>query len=416
MQVIITNITYLLSGKASVLILGFLFNIYIAKSLGASQYGVFSTVSAFCGMFSFMIFKGYQKVVIRECAKDKEKLNSAIEGTLGTKILLSLLAMIFINISASFFNYSDETVLCIIFFSFTLLFNSISSLLRVAYHVNSKMKYIAYTEFIQKLIYIFPAGVAIWLKYGVLTLILLFTVSTLIDVFINVHIIKKYFSIRISTKNISLFNINPKLLKEAFVFSLLDFIKYFHKTIDITMLSWMLSIENVGFYAAASKLIIPLHLFGRTIRTALFPHFVKHFKVHKSTTARKLFLCSLLIILCTVPISFFIALFSEQIIHYSFGDEFSASARILKYLCWLIPLGFVSIPFNISMQANHHEKKLIIPSILRALSNVILNFILIRKYGYMGVVYSTLITFAWYHAVVGFGYQYYILKKFKNIL
>lgn len=73
------------------------------------------------------------------------------------------------------------------------------------------------------------------------------------------------------------------------------------------------------------------------------------------------------------------------------------------------------LPFSLAAQANHHEAKLIFPNILRSISNVLLNYIFIRQYGLMGAVYSTVITYSWYHILVAFGYQYYLLKKAGQI-
>ncbi|SDT86307.1 flippase [Desulfobacula phenolica] len=415
-KIIVNNIIYLVSGNIASLILGFLFNIYIAKNLGASEYGVFSTVEAFVALFGFLVFEGYQKVAIRECCKNTEKLVNIIESILGIKIVLSLLGVFCTIIASLFFNYTQTLIIYISVFSFNLLFGSISSMLQVVYHVNSKMKYIAYTDLIRKLIYILSAGTCVWFKGGVKYLIIFFTISTFLDIFINLYVIKKVFSISFSVKNLFVYKFNIIFFKEAFVFSLLGFIGYFHRTIDITMLSWMVLSEGVGFYSAASRLIMPLHLLGRVTKVALFPQFMEIFKTQKTIKASHLFKISGLIAICMIPIALFISIFSEQIIFYTFGEDFLGSAEVLKYLSWMIPFGILALPFSVSMTANHHEKKMIMPNILRSASNVILNFILIKKYGYMGAVYSTVITYFWYHIIINFGYQYYVLKKAGNIV
>ncbi len=415
LKIIGGNILYLISGKVISLILGFLFNIYIARSLGASEYGIFNTVEAFTAMFGFFIFSGYQSVAIRACSGNKEKVASVIENILGVKMTLSLFAVASAIICSFLFNYSRSTTLYIAIFSFTLLFGSFSSLLEVVYHVNLKMKYIAYTSLIQKLIYIIPAGITIWFKGGVEYLIIFFTLSTIFDVFINLYIIKKVFSISFSLKNIIKGKVNVTFFKEAFVLSLLGFIGYFHRTIDITMLSWMVSAESVGIYSAASRLVMPLHLAGRMAKVALFPQFIEIYKKNKKIKTLELFKMSAMIAVLMIPVSLFISFFSDQIILSTFGDEYFGSAEILKYLCWIIPFGILGLPFTISMTANHHEKKLIIPNLLRSSSNVLLNFIFIKKYGYMGAVYSTVLTYFWYHIIINFGYQYYVLKKAGNI-
>lgn len=416
-KIIARNITYLISGNFLSLFLGFAFNVYIAKTLGIANYGIFSTVDAFTAMFGFFVFEGYQKVAIRECCGDKNKLQQVIENILGIRTLLSLLAVSITMISSFFFDYSHVLILYIAIYSFNLLFGSITSMLHVVFHVNSNMKYIAYSNLLQRLIYIIPAGICIWFDKDVKYLILFFTLSTLCEIFLNLFLIKKFFSLSFSLRRcFSPFIVNRNYFKEAFVFSLLGFIGYFHGVIDITMLSWMMPIESVGLYAAANKLIMPLHLIGRMIKVAFFPQFLKAFKAKQTVPVKSLFKISGAITFCMLPIAIMISIFSEQIILLTFGEEFFGSAEILKVLCWIIPFGILALPFTVSMQANHHEKKLIIPNILRSLSNVALNYIFIIKYGIMGAVYSTVITYFWYHILINFGYQYYILKKSGNIV
>lgn len=376
-KIIIGNILYLISGNIVSLILGFAFNIYIAKALGASEYGIYNTVDAFTAMFGIFVLQGYKKVAIRECSGNKEKLEEVLENILGIKTALSFFSVISAIIFSFFFNYSNLVIIYISIFSFTNLFGSISSMLSVVYHVNLKMKYIVYTSLIQKLIYIIPAGICVYFNGGVKYLIIFFTVSTFIDIFVNIYIIKKVFFISISLKSFFIYNFNDRYFKEAFVFSLLGFIGYFHRTIDITMLSWMSTLENVGYYAAANKLIMPVHMAGAMVKVALFPHFMEIFKTKKYINATALFKISGIIAICVIPIAGMMSFFSEQIIFLTFGEAYSGSAEVLKVLGWVIPLGIIGLPFTLSIQANHHEKKMILPSILRSLSNVILNYVFI---------------------------------------
>ena len=406
---------YLVSGNVASLILGYAFNVYIGKTLGASEFGIYNTVDAFTAMFGIFVFQGYQKVAIRECSGNKDKLVAVIENILGIKTTLSIFSVISAIIFSFFFNYSNAIIIYISIFAFTNLFGSISSMLQVVYHVNSKMKYIVYTNLIQKLIYIFPAGICIWLNGGVKYLVIFYTISTFTDIFINLYIIKKVFSISISFTSFFRYHIDVKLFKEAFVFSLLGFIGYFYRTIDITMLSWMVGVESVGFYAAANKLIMPVHMAGAMLKVALFPHFMELFKKQDKIKATQLFKMSGFISVCVLPVSCLISFFSKQIILLTFGAEFSGSIEVLRILSWVIPLGILGLPFTMAMQANHHEIKLILPNFLRSLSNVILNYFFILKYGYMGAVYSTVAVYFWYHIFVNFGYQYYVLKKAGNI-
>jgi O-antigen/teichoic acid export membrane protein len=177
----------------------------------------------------------------------------------------------------------------------------------------------------------------------------------------------------------------------------------------------MVSPEEVGLYAAAFRLIMPIHLMGRLARVAFFPQIIEIFKKEKIVNASGLFKISFLIAIVLLPVSLLVSFNSSQIIILCFGSEYSGSIPVLKYLAWIIPFGILSLPFGLAMQANHHEKKLILPSVLRSLCNVILNYFFIKEYGYIGAVYSTVGTYLWQMIFINFGYQYYVMKKAGNI-
>lgn len=411
-KIILGNIAYLFTGNTLSMVLGFVFNIYMAKLLGAEAFGLFNTVDAYVAMFGVFVFEGYQKVAVRECCSELEKLQQVIEGILGIRILLSLLGIVCATASAVAFGYGRTTTFFIAVFSFTLLFGSVSSMLYVVYHAHSKMKYIALASLFKRLVHILPAALCIWIRPEVQYVVYTFVLAALAEVFFNLAVIRRVFSLTFSLKRCFIpFDINRKHFKEAFVFTLLGFIGYFHRPIDIAMLSWMTSLADVGAYAAATKLTLPFQMLGRMAKVAFFPQFIDTFKAEKQIPASALFKITGMIAAVMIPPAVIISLYSRQIIQITFGSEFAASAPVLAVLCWMIPFSLIFLPFSVAVQANHHEAKLILPNILRSLSNVVLNFIFIRTYGLMGAVYSTIITYTWYHLLVAFGYQYYLLKK-----
>jgi O-antigen/teichoic acid export membrane protein len=410
------NTLYLITGNVVGQILSFVFTVYIAKKLGPSEFGVFNTVSAFVGMFSFLTFQGYQKVLIRECSGQIDKLQRITESIFFLKTFLSLIAVCAAFFSALFLNYNIQIIVYIAIYGFTLLFNNFSNILQVVFHANSEMKFIAYSGFLQRLIYIIPSTIVIYLEGGVKYLIIFLTISTMINVIINYYFAKKYFNFRLKINNLIKFVYNKKLFNQAFVFSFLGVIGYFYSKIDIVMISWFLDQRSVGIYSVGFKLIQPIEMFAMMASVAFFPMVVNRFKQNLPVKSQTLIYASIMLAILAIAISLLITLFAEKLILILFGTEYRESGLVLKYLCWVIPLTLITKPFVLSMQANHHERKIIFPNILRALSNITLNYFLILKYGMMGVVYSTILTYSWYFLIVNLGYQYFVLKRAGNIV
>jgi len=409
------NMSYLTMASLSSQILGFLFVIYVARTLGPEEFGIFNTVGAFVGLFAFMTLTGYQKVLIRESAGQLDNLEDNIRNIFALKMLLCFFSICSVVVCSFLTNYEYRIIFFIFLYSFTLLFNDVTGLLHVVFYSHNQMKYVAFSGIVQRLLYITPTSVCIYFGGGVEFMIILFTLSTMLNAFINYHFVKKKFSIKLDLKLVKHFVLEKRLFKQAFIFSLLGFIGFLYSKIDIAMISWFLDQKSVGLYSAAYKLIQPVELLTGTLSVSFFPLAVARFKEKKAMKAKKLFIYCFFIALIVFPVALIISLFSKDIMKLLYGSAYSEAHLVLRYLIWIIPLVLIAKPFAIAIEANHHEKALIIPNILRAVSNVLLNYLLVGKYGYMGIVYSTIITYSWCIIFVNFGYQYFVLKRAGNI-
>jgi len=408
------NTMNLTAGNIFLQVIGFIFGIYVARVLKPTDYGVYNTASAFVGMFGFLTIGGYIKVVLRNTSGELEKLKIEIEKVLSIKTAFVLFSIILVIVFAFIFNYENQLIWFIGIYAFTLLSSSFKSIYDIVFQANNRMQFMVYSSILEKLLYVIPAGLFLYFGGGVTELIIIYVLSTYFSVGIRKYFADKYFKSKIDIKKIFQWNYERRTLSPALVFSLLSFIGYFYSKIDIVMLSAMTGQRDVGIYSAAFKMVAPVQLIGSMSRVAFFPIVVENFK-KRVISAGELIKYTFWLALILVPISAVISLFSKDIIGLLLGAKYLESAQVLEYLIWIEPLGIITTPFVLAMQANHHEKKLIIPNILRSLSNVILNFVLIKKFGLMGCVYSTLITYFWYYLFINFGYQYIVLKRSGNI-
>jgi len=232
-----------------------------------------------------------------------------------------------------------------------------------------------------------------------------------VNVFFNYYLIRNKFGISFELRNLFRLRFNKNLFNQAFIFSILGFIGVLYSKIDIAMLSWFVNQRAVGLYSAAYKLLLPVEMLSRQLSVSFFPLAVSRIKKEKSIKASELFKASFLIALVILPASAVVSILSKDIIKLLYGTRYAEANLVLRYLVWIIPLIFIAKPFTIAVQASQLEKKLILPNLLRAISNVVFNYVLVGKYGYMGIVYSTIITYSWCVLFINFGYQYYILKK-----
>ena len=73
------NASYLTIGHFLTIVINFFGFIYIARLLGPNDYGIYVTVGAFVGLFDLLIFRGLNKVILREGAKNLDQMGNYFE-------------------------------------------------------------------------------------------------------------------------------------------------------------------------------------------------------------------------------------------------------------------------------------------------------------------------------------------------
>ena len=83
---------------------------------------------------------------------------------------------------------------------------------------------------------------------------------------------------------------------------------------------------------------------------------------------------------------------SEVIISLLFPADFAPAARALKILALMASVGFLHVPFYHAMLAFDRQKQLFFIMVVAALINVVLNLILIPRFGLYGAAFATLVS------------------------
>ena len=84
--------------------------------------------------------------------------------------------------------------------------------------------------------------------------------------------------------------------------------------------------------------------------------------------------------------------FGDSIVVLIYGSKFVAAIQAVKWLALIIPLRFIDTSLEVALSASNREGKRAMAVFIAALTNLLLNFILIPAYQMMGAVYATLIT------------------------
>lgn len=380
------NVGFLTIGQGLAQVVSLIGAFYIPRLLGPEQYGVYQTVIAYVGMFTIFTFSGLNKVILRESSRNLDKIKEILEATVGLRHLFSLFAIILSASIAVFIDYEKGTKFYIFIFSLSLWFKALDSTFNVIYQAHEKMKYMAVLSFMKPLLIVPLSILFLHLGYGVLTLILINLIITGIVLIFNYLISKKFVLFNIFTKVTWAKN----YLKQGFNFSLLGFLNVLSGKIDLVMLYFLTTPEQVGIYALAYRIVQKGLIIRKPISTSLFPYYTKKFN-NNIPKPNELLKHSMIITISLAALLLPLILYSEFIITTIVGDEFVGSASIFSVLAFFLLFNYSNIPYGLSLQTTNNENISIYLNILKAVLNIILNIILFNRYGIIGIAYSTLI-------------------------
>ncbi|MBD3341570.1 MAG: oligosaccharide flippase family protein [Candidatus Lokiarchaeota archaeon] len=381
------NISYLTLGNVLSQIIALIGAFYIPKLLGPRGYGVYNIVITYVSFFTVFTLSGLTKVIIRQAAKDVSKTKEILEDTIGLRNLFSVFATALCLVVVFFLDYERGTKVYILIYSTSLLFRGAFSSIDAIFLAHQKMKILGTIAVLKQLIKVPLSIVLLYLGYGVLSLIIAHLFIEIISLFY----------IYVSSKKLIVFNVfsKVKVLKDYVLsgirFSLLEFLNILSGRIDLIMLSFLTTPENVGIYALAYRLVEKGFIIRTPISQSLFPYYSNKFN-NKKPNVRNLIIHTALIL---IPMIFFLLpaiILIEPVIAKVIGNEFVESAGIFKILVLYFILNFSVIPWGLYLQVTDKEKIVLKLTFFKSILNIGGNIVLFYYFGLLGIAYSTLIS------------------------
>ena len=158
------------------------------------------------------------------------------------------------------------------------------------------------------------------------------------------------------------------------------------------MLGSFRTITEVGWYSAAQRVIIFTAMFAGFWAVSLFPALSRAAKEDKADFAH-LFQKGLTVVTyLALPICVGGVITSGGLISTLFGEQYSAATLPLMILMLMIPFTFSSAVLNNGMFALGRQKSSAQILLTAAILNILLNLLLIPKWGMVGAAVTTVTT------------------------
>lgn len=376
---------YLIPGILSIPILG-----YMARELGVERFGLFSIILAIVG-YASIFDVGITRSVIREIAIYK-KNNDEVLKILSTSIIIVLLLGSIAGLMIGIFNSEIAGLLNV---SHLIVNDFVKSLIVVAFSIPLYLLTQVWCsllegkeEFLNLNIYKTYSGTLVVLLPAIALLVDSTLTSAIIGLliarFLSFFLIQWYcreYSIKFKFYK----DVFDRLIKFGGWVAVSNLISPLMSYFDRFILANKMGSAVVGFYTAPSEAISRVGMLPSAIARTIFPMLSS--REANSQQIKKL--SYILIFICVVPVSCFLAYFSKEIMTIWLGNEYALHSFVIFQilLLGLVFNSIAQIPFT-SIQSKGKSKTTAILHLCELFPYLFLLYYLIEKYGLIGAAWA----------------------------
>ncbi len=389
-------------GSLLVTLAGFISFPILTRLLSQGDYGLLSLIGVTLTLLVAIGKSGLQNPIIRfytdaESEKDGWNLNgyysTIIYGMVVFGIIITLVWLLIVySIPAIFWN--DEKL------RFLFMVTSLLVLIRV---MDSAFSNIFRARQKSRLL----STYRVFRRYATLTLVIItifyisnsllgLYIATIVVEFIAV-IILGYMLLR--NRKLMVNSFSPFLLKQMLIFGIPlvghELAWVLHNTGDRYLIQWMLGSEPLGAYAAAYNLSDYVRIIViMSLYQALPPLYLKIWADEGEAATRKFIEKSLhFYILVALPIIAGLSVVGPTLLTILATDKFASGSVIIPYVIAGMVINGSAVMFGAGLYIHKQTKILMVLMLISAVFNILLNVILIPKYGIEGAAIATLISY-----------------------
>ena len=420
LKVILKGAGIIFAGMVLGKILGYFYTIIVAR-LGTEPYGMLHLGYSLVSFLTIFSLLGFQNGILRfvpyylaknDKARVKGVIFSALKVCIPISLILAVLMFFFSDKIAIIFFHNQNLVPFFQIFSIMLPFATLGTIFLAIFTAFQKVKYeVLNREIIERTTRLAFTLVFLALGLGIIGASISYVISAFVVFIVSFIILEKKVFPILKTKIKAEY-----YTKEIFKFSLplvfSAFLLFIVGWTDTLMLGFFKTVSDVGIYNAAHPTANLMFVLPAALTTLFLPIITQFFSKNKLGEVKKIYnVVSRWVFYVNLPILLVMMFFSPQIIGIIFGNEYLLGAQALSILAF----GYMFFSFSYTttgvLSMAKKSNLIFITTLILAICNVILNYLLIPLYGINGAAIATSIS-----VIIGsifyFIFSYKIIKSF----
>lgn len=385
---IVKNASWLIVGKVIQMVISLFVGFLTARYLGPSNYGLINYATAYTAFFMSFCTLGINSILVKELIDNPMREGEILGTTLLLRAVSSILSAFLIIFIVRIID-GDEitTILVVALSSLGLIFNIFETF---NYWFQSKLNS-KVTAIATLIAYVITA------IYKIILLITnksvgWFAFATSLD-YICLGIILFYFYKKNNGQKLKYSYFEAKeLLKKSYHFILPSLMVAIYGYTDKFMLKHMMSEVSVGYYSIATSICSMWCFVLSAIIDSMYPTIMESHKKNKVLFEKNNRRLYAIVFYISVIVSIIICLLSEFVIEILYGEQYLPSVMPLRIVTWYTAFSYLGTARNAWIVCEKKQKYLKYIYSASAVSNIILNFLLIPVFGATGAAAASLVT------------------------
>jgi O-antigen/teichoic acid export membrane protein len=384
-----TNISYVMFARAAFRFFTSLAMLYALRYFGPERYGMLETAIAWSNALMTITDLGLSTLVVREASRDESKASIFFGNTLVVQAVLSAFVLAVLVGIGYIFDYDSTQILLIALIGAAGLIFEFRKVMRSILRVFLELRFISIVEVVNGAIFL-SAILSVFLFWNNQDAALLAFAWIQLIVNVLTVILLFWYTRRYASPHINLSAI-PSMVKESWIFMLYGvfFMLYFQT--DQILLSILMDKHAVGIYSAPAKLAAVLLFIPAIIYQVVLPLLFRYYESDFPRYQRLISLSFRYFAAFGIAAGIGLILVADEFVPFVMGEEYRESIPIMKWMGAFVAVRFLTLSLSDLLTTANKQNTLAAIQIAAVCLNVILDLILIPRYGALGPAIATLI-------------------------
>jgi O-antigen/teichoic acid export membrane protein len=367
----------------------FLTTVYLARRLGAVQYGQFAFAYGLVSLFSLLTKFGLDLLTSSEVGENTDRAPEFFTGSLLLRISLSGIVLLILWLLVPFLQKTPEVNSLIFVLALAVMAQSLGG---ASTSLFEAFQFFGYRSFLNLCMFgLLLACVVIANRFNP-------TLSKSGYAYLIAASVYCAIALALCRAKIARFSWPPSFafLKRLFLMALPlglseIFIGIYYRA-DTVLLSLFDTDAVVGWYDAAYTFVYGLRLLPVSIAMVMLPGLSRIFAESPEEALQYYRTAIRYSSAVGFFLTFVLAAASKLWVHIVFGDQYGPSAQVLPILIWTCAIMFVNSFQGIFLIVSRQRKRFFYTTGVGAVSNLIFNLILIPRYSMYGAAWATVLS------------------------